>query len=229
MTIVKVFTGLVLSMLAMPPAVAAETQKHSQSKSTNQGDPLTAKLDWPKELDWPQEPGSFAGLKFGEVTDLGSCPHYSAWNDMVKAKTAPAACISSEEKEKVWVWVAKDIRPLDDASILLHDGKFQGIRANFNSERFSELFLILKERYGPPRTADDVQVQTKGGHSFTNQNLMWLGPKIRIYVSSLVDRKYNSIDKRIESTGKFTIITVDYSKYLTEQSRLDTRNKASNF
>lgn len=67
------------------------------------------------------------------------------------------------------------------------DGKFESVRMSFQVVHYPSLRAIFEERYGPPTTTRQEEIQNRMGAKFTNEISTWTGERVVISL-----RRYGS-------------------------------------
>jgi hypothetical protein len=126
------------------------------------------------------DPTEFRGLKFGEsvTTQLPHCPvpltntTEPCWN------WDPGQGISSE------VYRVARLKPIAGVALIVYVeeiNKMPGrIEITFNSDGFSKVMDVFRERYGPPTDMQETKWTSKAGRTLPNTLITWRGENIHI-------------------------------------------------
>jgi hypothetical protein len=99
-----------------------------------------------------------------------------------KEFSPPPPCQSPNKyfPDKPVLYGLPDIGVGPGASLRLDGDRIGGIDLTFEQYSFAKMAAILRERYGPPTSTQDMPVRTRSGANFSNQVLEWRGSKMTI-------------------------------------------------
>jgi len=130
---------------------------------------------------WAQEPDSFMGVKFDQkfVYSVPECPAgYEIPKDMCRG-TPYQGLYSTKGAPSIGIGYG--------LSVMAKNGPVDYFYLTTNSENYLQLVQLFITKYGQPTKRTTESVKTKGGASFTNENLRWQGKKIEIAIEKYSD------------------------------------------
>lgn len=150
---------------------------------------------------WSQEPKMFRGIAFGSsLAETKSI--------LGRYNSQPAACDSGQCFQRFYIG---DIET--SQWFTFRDDKLVKVRLSFPSDSFNTLRDIFIERYGEPTEHRTEEVKTKGGGSYADEILVWLGNSVEVnirrYSNSIndggalvADRAWLEAEKKAEDEAK---------------------------
>lgn len=125
---------------------------------------------------WTQEPDSFMGVKFDQkfVYSVPECPAgYEIPKEMCRG-TPYQGFYSTKGAPSIGIGYG--------LSVMAKSGPVDSFYLTTSSENYLQLVQLFITKYGQPMKRSTELVKTKGGASFTNENLLWHGKKIEIAI-----------------------------------------------
>lgn len=189
---------------------ASNGESKSLKKATKGNASKQTKSNKLAGTNWPLEPDSFMGMKFGEalVTQISECP-----SDITKVITENIRCyetISANAELYEAHNLANIGIPVDDIYPKVKNGVLEGVDLTFRHYDHLKMFDLFKAKYGEPTKAEKVTLQNRMGASFTGVEYKWVGKSVNIVLS-----EYGSkVDE-----GRVSVFTRNYIDSLDNESK----------
>ena len=134
---------------------------------------------------WPQEPTSFRSVPFGasekeagKIVKTGLC--FNATGDR--------GCSADFELAGIAIHTI----------MIFRADQFTSVQGKFPSDSYSTLRQVFVEKYGIPSDTKQSTIQNRAGAKFSQESLIWDGPKIRLQISHYGDTV---------TEGEFSLVT----------------------
>ena len=152
-----------------------------------------------QQNSWLKEPDGFKGLKFGSTEEefrktFGVYPKRSEYgtvsdncgnnpHDTVEWQMAhPPGATPPRLRNRFCFYRIEVGKFALITHFAFNDDQFRRVSGTFSPEYFTDVKEIFLDTYGPPSSTEQEVVQTKTGAQYTQERLIWIGKKVRLYV-----------------------------------------------
>lgn len=184
-------------------------EKKSLTNTTSKNSRMQNKSKVLTNNNWPLEPESFMGFRFGESfgEQISKCPS----DTTVSKENIRCYETISIDAELFKVHNLANIGiPVVDITPVVKNGMFEGIYLTFRQFDYLKMYDLFKAKYGEPTKVEKITLQNRMGASFTGVECKWLGKSVNIVLS-----EYGSkIDE-----GQVTVFTHNYINTIGKESK----------